>query len=139
MVRRTLVAAVIAAALSLVGVGVATAAPPEGSLHLTLISAGEGELGPNSFFFTDTVYQGGQVVGTDRAVCRFSGDFENPRCKVTFSLPAGKLFAFVRLTPESRGSFTVTGGTGKYQGKTGVGIYRSISEDKTRITIWLTT
>jgi hypothetical protein len=138
MARRAFVAAVIAAALSLAGVGVATAAPPEGSLHLTLVSAGEENLGPRSFAFTDTVYQRGKAVGTSRAVCRFTGNFENPRCRITVSLPAGKLFVFVRLTPEDRGSFRVTGGTGKYQGKTGVGIYRAITDDKVRITAWLT-
>jgi hypothetical protein len=117
---------------------VANAAPPEGSLHLTLVSAGEGQLGPRSFYFTDTVYQGGKAVGTERAVCRFTGYFENPRCRITVSLPGGKLFVFVRLTPDPRGSFKVTGGTGKYRNKTGIGIYRSFGENVTKITAWLT-
>jgi hypothetical protein len=136
MARRALIALVIAAALSLSGV--ATAAPPEGSLRLTLVSADDGSLGPRSFFFTDTVYSGRKVVGSDRAVCRFRGNFENPRCHVTLSLPAGKLFAFLRLTPDPRGSFTITGGTGSYRGKTGYGIYRSLGPNTTKLIIWLT-
>ena len=104
MARRALVAAVIAAALSLAGVGVATAAPPEGSLRLTLVSAGEEDLGPRSFSFTDTVYQRGKVVGTSRAVCRVSFDFWSARCKITVSLPGGKLFVLVRCRPRLRGA-----------------------------------
>jgi hypothetical protein len=116
---------------------VATAAPPEGSLHLTLVSASEGQLGPQSFFFTDTIYQGGKAAGTSRAVCRFTGRFENPRCRITLSLRGGKLVLFVRLTPDPRGHFKVTAGSGRYQGKAGVGIYRS-SNTTTKLTIWLT-
>jgi hypothetical protein len=119
--------------------GAAVAAPPEGSLHLTLVTTGEeGSLGPRSFFFTDTIYQGGRATGTSRAVCRFTGRFENPRCRITLSLPGGRLFVFVRLTPDPRGNFKVTGGTGKYAGKTGVGIYRGTSMTTTKLTIWLT-
>jgi hypothetical protein len=135
MARRALIAGVIAA---LCLPAAAAAAPPGGSLSLTLVSAGDGQLGPRTFFFTDTAYQGGKLVGSDRAVCRFTGNFENPRCKVTLSLPGGRLFAFLRLTPDPRGSFKVTGGTGMYEGKSGVGIYRSIGDITTRITIWLT-
>ena len=135
MKRRALAVGAIAAALCVSGV--ATAAPPQGSLRLTLISADEGQLGPHSFFFTDTVYQGGRAVGTSRAVCRL-GWFGNPRCRITFSLPAGKLFLFVRLLPQPSGTFKVTDGTGKYRDKTGVGIYRSIGENVTKITVWLT-
>jgi hypothetical protein len=136
MTRATLVVGAIAVALCLSGM--ANAAPPEGSLHLTVVSASEGQLGPRSFYFTDTVYRGGKAVGTERAVCRFIGNFENPRCRITVSLPAGKLFVFIRLTPDPRGSFKVTGGTGKYRNKTGIGIYRSIGENVTKITAWLT-
>jgi hypothetical protein len=137
MTRRALAVGAIAAALCLSGV--ATAAPQGSSLRLTLVSANEGDLGPRSFFFTDTVYQGGRAVGTSRAVCRFTRNFESNRCRITVSLPAGKLFVFLRLTPDPWGSFKVTGGTGKYRGKTGIGIYRpGASETVTRITAWLT-
>jgi hypothetical protein len=136
MARRALFAAVIAAALCFSGAAIA--APPEGSLHFTAVSADEGLLGPRSFFFTETLYQGGKAVGADRAVCRFTGNFENPRCRITVSLPGGKLFVFLRLLPGPRGSLKVTGGTGKYQGKTGVGTFRSISDNAVRVTIWLT-
>lgn len=135
MTRLAVLAAMVVAALCLSGV--AAAAPPEGSLRLTLVSADGGQLGPRSFFFTDTVFQGGKIVGSDRAVCRFTVDFV-PRCRVTLSLPQGTLFAFLRLTPDPRGSFKVTGGTGKYRGRTGYGIYKSISDTTTKITIWLT-
>jgi hypothetical protein len=134
--RRALMAAAIAAALCLSGV--ATAAPPEGSLHLTVVAADEGALGPRTFFFTETVYQGGKVVGSDRAVCRFTGNFENPRCRLTLSLPGGKLFLFLRITPDPHGNFKVTGGTGTYRGRTGVGIYRGLGPNATRVVIWLT-
>jgi hypothetical protein len=135
MTRRALAVGAIAAALCFSGV--ATAAPQGSFLRLTLVSADEGELGPHSFFFTDTVYQGGRAVGTSRAVCRF-GWFGNPRCRITVSLPAGKLFVFVRLLPQPSGTFKVTDGTGKYRDKTGVGIYRSIGENVTKLTVWLT-
>lgn len=134
-------AVLVAATVALCLPAVATAAPPEGSLRLTLVSTGdEGGLGPNRFYFTDAVYQRGQRIGTSRALCRFTGNFENPRCRITVSLPQGKLFVFLRLTPGERGSFTVTGGTGSYRGKTGVGIYRSdgATTTTTRIVIWLT-
>jgi hypothetical protein len=138
MGRPALVAALIAATLALAGV--ASAAPPEGSLRLTLVSSSEGQLGPRSFFFTDTVYQGGNVIGSERAVCRFTGHFENPRCRITLFLPGGRLFVFVRITPDPRGSFRVTGGTGKYEGRTGIGIYKNLNEagTRTRVIIWLT-
>jgi hypothetical protein len=137
MVRRALVVAVVSAAVLGLS-GVAAAAPPEGSLRLTVVPADEGGLGPRSFFFTETVYQGGKVVGSDRAVCRFTANFENPRCRITLSLPGGRLFLFLRITPDPRGNVKVTGGTGTYRGRTGVGIYRSLGPNATRVVIWLT-
>jgi hypothetical protein len=137
MARRLLVLGVVTAALCLSGT--ASAAPPEGSLRLTLVPTNqEGLVGPNTFYFVDTVYQRGRWVGTSRALCRFSGNFESPRCRITVSLPGGRLFVFVRLTPDPQGSFKVTGGTGAYQGRTGVGIFRDAGADRTRIVIWLT-
>jgi hypothetical protein len=137
MVRRTFVAGVAAVALCLAGVGVATAAPPEGSLHLRTTSLDDGPLGPHSFFFTETIHQHGKAVGTTRAVCHWVGDFEDIRCRLTASLPGGKLFIRLPLTPENQGSFRVIGGTGKYAGKTGLGIYKA-GPNSTKITIWLT-
>jgi hypothetical protein len=108
---------------------------------VTLVSTNqEGSLGPRSFYFVDTAYQNGRVVGDSFARCRFTGYFENLRCRITLSLPAGKLFVFVRLGPDPRGSFKVTGGSGAYQGRTGVGIYKNLNEagTRTRVIIWLT-
>jgi hypothetical protein len=136
MTRLALAVGAVAAALCLSGA--ATAAPQGSFLRLTTVSADEGPLGPRSFFFTETVYQGGKAVGTDRAICRWTLNFENLRCRLTVSLPAGKLFIFLRPTPDPWGNFKVTGGTGKYEGKTGVGIFRNISENVTRVQIWLT-
>jgi hypothetical protein len=137
MARLALVAATVAAMFCLAGV--ATAAPPEGSLRLTLVSTNnEGQLGPNRFYFVDDVYLRGRWVGTSRAVCRFTGRFENVRCRITLSLPRGRLFVFLRLTPDPRGSFKVIRGTGAYRGRTGVGIYKSVGEETTKIVIWLT-
>jgi hypothetical protein len=139
MARRAFLATLIAAAVSLVGVGAATAAPPEGSLHLRLVASGDEDIGPRTFAFTDTVYQGRRAIGTSRAVCRVSIDFTSVRCKVTLSLPAGKLFVSVGLTPDPQGSFRVTGGTGAYKGKTGIGIFKpGGNADTTKLTIWLT-
>jgi hypothetical protein len=139
MARRLLVVAAMSSILCLCGV--ASAAPPEGSLRLTLVQSEEFlPLGPRSFAFNHTVYQQGQITGTSNAVCRFTGNFENPRCRLVLSVPQGKLFVFVRLVPDPRGSFTVTGGTGAYRGRTGVGIFRDLNAEGTvtRIVIWLT-
>jgi hypothetical protein len=136
MPRRAQVLAAIAVTLCLSGA--AAAAPPEGSLQLTSVGVSEMLTGPHRFVFTEDLYQRGRLVGSDRAVCRFIGRFENPRCRITVSLPKGKLFVSLRLTPDPRGHFTVTGGTAGYQGKTGVGIYRPVGNDAMRITIWLT-
>jgi hypothetical protein len=137
MSRHALILALAIAATLCVS-GAATAAPPEGSLQLTAVGAGDMQTGPTSFTFTERVYQRGQLVGSDRGVCSFFGRFENPRCRITLSLPQGKLFLILRLTPDPRGHFKVTSGTGAYRGKTGVGIYRFIGTDSTRIVIWLT-
>jgi hypothetical protein len=100
----------------------------------------EGQLGPRSFYFVDTAFQNGRVVGESYARCRFTGNFENLRCRIRLTLPAGTLSVFVRLTPDPRGSFRVTSGTGAYQGRTGVGIYKNLNEagTRTRLVIWLT-
>jgi hypothetical protein len=84
------------------------------------------------------LYQRGRLVGRDHAVCRWTAQFENIRCRITVSLPHGKLFIFLRTGPDPQGSFKVTGGTGDYAGKTGVGIYRNTSETVGKVTIWLT-
>ena len=119
--------------------GAAVAAPPEGSLRLTTVSVDEGfSQSRNTFTFSELVYQGGKLVGSDHAVCKFRGQFENIRCRITVWLPHGKLFLFVRITPDPQGSFRVTGGTGKYAGKTGVGIFRNVSDTSSKVTIWLT-
>ncbi len=117
----------------------AVAAPPGGSLHLTTISVDEGfSESHHGFTFSELVYQGGKLVGRDRALCKFRGQFENIRCRITVTLPNGTLFLFARIGPDPHGSFTVTGGTGKYEGKTGVGIYRNVSDTASKVTIWLT-
>lgn len=135
MTRRALVLGAMAAALFLPTP--AAAAPPEGSLRLTSVEVGGTEI-PHGFTFNELVYQRGKLVGTDRAVCKFRGRFENLRCRITLALPNGELFLFARFQPGDRGNFVVTRGTGKYQGKAGVGIFRNVG-DATRITIWLTT
>ena len=136
--RPYFVLAAMTAALCLCGVG--SAAPPEGSLRLTLVQGEFLPLGPRSFAVNHTVYQRGQITGTSHSVCRFRGNFENPRCRITFSLPQGKLFVFFRPVPNPRGSLTVTGGTGAYRGRTGVGIFRDLNAEGslTRIVFWLT-
>lgn len=116
------------------------AAPPEGSLRLTTVAIEEDESffpATNTFTFSELVYQRGRLVGSDHAVCRFRGRFEHIRCRITLSLPQGTLFLYVPIGPDSRGSFWVTRGTGKYAGKTGTGIYRNISEGS-KVVIWLT-
>ena len=115
----------------------ATAAPPSGSLHLKAVDTGGGETA-NGFTFTETLYQGGKVVGTDSAVCRYRPLLGHLVCRVTVNLPSGKLFVRLPIFNDSdRGSFTVTRGTGQYEGRTGYGIYRSFP-DHTKITVWLT-
>jgi hypothetical protein len=119
----------------------ALAAPPEGSLHLTTVSVPEEDtfsLSQKQFTFSELVYQRGRLVGSDHAVCTWTAQFENIRCRLTVSLPNGELFLFLRIGPDPQGSFKVTGGTGEYAGKTGVGIYRNTSETVTKVTIWLT-
>jgi len=136
MTRRVAVFGVIVAALCVPGVG--AAAPPGGSLHLTSVAYSDAQTGRRSFTFTDQLYQRGKLVGTVRFACRFRGHFENPHCRGIASLPNGELFLFLRLLPGERGHFKVTGGTGTYRGKIGVGIYRNVSDTATRVTIWLT-
>jgi hypothetical protein len=137
MTRRTFVIGVILAALSVPNL--AAAAPPEGSLHLTSVAFTDAQqTGPRSFTFTDRLFQRGRLAGTVTFACRFRGRFENPHCRGTVSLPKGNLFLFLRLLPGDRGQFKVTGGTGKYQGKTGVGIFHNVSNTATRVVIWLT-
>jgi hypothetical protein len=136
MTRRTLFCLAILVALVLPAL--ATAAPPEGSLRLKSVATGGGETA-NGFFFTENLYArpSGRFVGTDRAVCAFRPPLGIFACRITANLPSGKLFIRLPLLPGDRGSFTVTGGTGRYQGRKGVGIYRSFP-GHTNITIWLT-
>jgi hypothetical protein len=132
----------VAATVSALAVpATALAAPPEGSLHFTTVSVPEEDtfsLAKKQFTFSELLYQRGKLVGTDRGVCRWTAEFENIRCRITVSLTRGKLFLFLRLSPDPQGSFTVTGGTGAYAGRTGVGIYRNTSETVGKVTIWLT-
>jgi hypothetical protein len=117
------------------------AAPPEGSLHLTTVSLPEQDtfsLAKKQFTFGELVYQRGKLVGTNHAVCRWTAQFENIRCRMTVSLPKGKLFIFLRIGPDPQGSFIVTRGTGTYAGRTGIGIYHNVSDTATKVTIWLT-
>lgn len=136
MTRRTTFCLAILVALCLPAL--ATAAPPEGSLHLKSVGTGDGETA-NGFFFTENLYErpGGRLVGTDRAVCTFRPPLGIVVCRLTANLRDGKLFVRLPLLPGDRGSFTVLRGTGRYQGQTGVGIYRSFP-NHTNITIWLT-
>jgi hypothetical protein len=133
--RRILVCLVIVA---LALPAFAVAAPPEGSLHLRSVPTGERETA-TAFVFTENLYarSSGRFLGTDRAVCTWRPRLEMFVCRLTANLPGGKLFVRLPLLPGDRGSFTVTGGTGRYQGKTGVGIYRSFP-NHSNITIWLT-
>ena len=139
---KTRYALALAAMLGALAVpGAAFAAPPEGSLHLTTVSLPDEDtfsLSKKQFTFSELVYQRGRLVGTDHAVCTWTARFENIRCRLTVSLPNGKLFLFLRITPDPHGSFKVTGGTGKYEGKTGLGIYRNVGDTRTNVTIWLT-
>jgi hypothetical protein len=132
----------LAAAVGVLAVpATALAAPPEGSLHLTTVSLPEQDtfsLSKKQFTFSELVYQRGRLVGRDHAICTWTAQFENVRCRMTVFLPNGKLFVFLRPGPDPQGSFTITGGTGTYAGKTGVGIYRNTSETATKVTIWLT-
>ena len=89
----------------------ATAAPPSGSLHLKAVDTGGGETA-NGFTFTETLYQGGKVVGTDRGVCRYRPPLGIVVCRITVNLPSGKLFVRLPILPGDRGSFTVSRGTG---------------------------
>jgi hypothetical protein len=120
---------------------VALAAPPEGSLHFTTVSLPEEDTfspAKQQFTFSELLYQRGKLVGRDHAVCTWRAQFENIRCRITVSLPNGKLFLVLRVGPDPQGSFKVTGGAGNYAGKTGVGIYRNTSETVGKVTIWLT-
>jgi hypothetical protein len=90
------------------------------------------------FTFSELLYQRGRLVGADHAVCTWTALFENIRCHITISLPNGKLFLFARVGPDPQGNFKVTGGTGTYASKTGIGIYRNTSETVGKVTIWLT-
>jgi hypothetical protein len=137
--RYALALAVVIGALAVPAL--ALGAPPEGSLRFTTVSLPEEDTfspAKKQFTFGELLYQRGRLVGRDHGVCRWTAQFENIRCRITVSLPNGKLFLFLRIGPDPQGSFTVTGGTGKYAGKTGVGIYRNTSETVGRVTIWLT-
>ena len=135
MARRTLLCLAILVALLLPAL--AAAAPPSGSLHLKGVDTSRRGTA-NGFAFTQTLYQGGKVVGTDSAVCRYRPRLGHLVCRVTVNLPSGKLFVRLPIFNDTdRGSFTVTRGTGRYEGRTGYGIYRSFP-DHTKITTWLT-
>jgi hypothetical protein len=133
--RRATVLVAIAAALCVTGA--ATAAPPNGTLNLRVVGVGFEET-PDGFTFTELVYQRGKLVGTDRHVCKYWVQFPNVRCRTTVSLPNGNLFLYIAFLPSDRGRLKVTGGSGAYQGRTGIGIYRSVSENATKVRIWLT-
>ena len=132
---RATVLVAIAAALCVTGA--ATAAPPNGTLSLRVVGDSFEE-SPDGFTFTELVYQRGKLVGTDRHVCKYWVQFPNVRCRTTVSLPNGNLFLYIAFLPGDRGSFKVNGGSGAYQGRTGVGVYRSVGENASKVRIWLT-
>ena len=105
---------------------------------VSIPEAGTFSLSTKQFTFSELVYRRGRLVGRDDAVCSWRAQFENIRCRITVSLPNGRLFLVLRLGPDPQGSFKVTRGTGVYAGKTGVGIYRNLTDTLSKVTIWLT-
>jgi hypothetical protein len=113
---------------------VASAAAAE-TIRLTAVETSSRST-ENGFTFKEKLYRGGELVGRSKGVCVVTTPdvFD---CKITVTLPDGKIVLSTRITGSDRGSFTVVSGTGEYRGATGTGSWRNLPNDKTRITIRL--
>ena len=132
MARYLLALAVVMAALVVPSVANATAAE---TIRLTTVETSS-RATDAGFTFKEKLYQGGKLVGRGKGLCVIV-TVEVFDCKITLTLPDGKIVLSTRIAGANRGTFKVVSGSGEFQGATGTGTWRNLPNDKTRVTIRL--
>jgi hypothetical protein len=143
---RTLLAAAAAAAAVAIGAIVVTtgSAQAPGPTTLNLVSTTQKTVGfapkhaphqGDRFGFGDKIT--GTATGYDRGVCTFIGRSQ-VLCDVVVNLTNGTLTAQGLLAEKSKNApFTITGGTGAYNGARGTALITDVNSKTTKIDVTL--
>jgi hypothetical protein len=123
-------------AMAILCCGAALASAATTTLKFTTVQTSDKQTS-TGFSSTESVFQNGKKVGTDRLNCIFGR--VRARCTVGLTI-TGKGTIKLRFTVtegSSGGPLTIAGGTGTYEGATGTGSYRNLNNEGTRTAVTL--